>query len=194
MNDIWNPLPEELLFATKSTHRFLEWPVKMIGSSFPWQVSKMIPVFGRSVKDTCSVKGLLIKWISFAFEASYRFSWLIAGHHNVRPAQCWIWWREHVCFSLAWPASDTRIRPGTLQGSLATPRFRGHPWCRRDILSSCSRWGLLTPQRQSWCCKDMANSLFDPTGAGRNPVDKPRRCWHHISSSYQTRKGLKCNF
>ena len=42
-NDIWNPLPDEFPPATKSTHRFLEWPVNMTGSWCAWQVSNTTP-------------------------------------------------------------------------------------------------------------------------------------------------------
>ena len=49
-NDIWNPLPDELPLATKSTHRFLECPVKMTGSSCERHVSKITPVLGLSAK------------------------------------------------------------------------------------------------------------------------------------------------
>ncbi len=42
-NEIWNPLPDELPLATKSTQRFLEWPVKMTGSWCAWQVSNTTP-------------------------------------------------------------------------------------------------------------------------------------------------------
>lgn len=58
---IWNPDPDELPLATKSTHKLLECPVKMTGSSCEWHVSKTTPVFGRSASTVCIAPKLEIQ-------------------------------------------------------------------------------------------------------------------------------------